>query len=247
MSNPSDKQATSAVTDEYVRLLSLAAHEFRTPASVVAGYLRMLQRDTESPLPERQRRMVDEAAKSCARLVALITELSDIGTLDSGRSVASPRERFDLFELLGDVARNVHEAEDRDVRLVTTGLDSGALIEGERTRLAEAFASIFKALLREQPAAVTMACDRRMHRDDTGASAVVVIAPESELPRALDVAPRPFDEGRGGVGLSLPIARRLIEHAGGQLVSPAPGEGNDRGLRSAAVIRFPLQTPPALR
>ena len=247
MSSPSDKPALAAVTDEYVRLLSLAAHEFRTPASVVAGYLRMLQRDTEAPLPERQRRMVDEAAKSCARLVALITELSDIGKLDSGRSVASPRERFDLFELLGDVARNVHEAEDRDVRLVTTGLDSGAPIEGERARLAEAFASIFKAVLREQPAAITMACDRRVHRDDTGVSAVVVVAPEAELPRALDVAPRPFDEGRGGVGLSLPIARRLIEQAGGQLWSPTPIDSHDRGLRSAAVIRFPLQTPPASR
>ena len=53
MSSPSDKPAPAAVTDEYVRLLSLAAHEFRTPASVVAGYLRMLQRDTEAPLPER--------------------------------------------------------------------------------------------------------------------------------------------------------------------------------------------------
>ena len=29
-------------------LLSLAVHEFRTPASVVGGYLRMLQRDRRS-------------------------------------------------------------------------------------------------------------------------------------------------------------------------------------------------------
>ena len=32
--------------DSYPQLLSLAVHEFRTPASVVGGYLRMLQRDT---------------------------------------------------------------------------------------------------------------------------------------------------------------------------------------------------------
>ena len=45
---------------------------------VVGGYLRMLQRDTAMPLSERQRKMIDEAEKSCARLVALIAELSEI-------------------------------------------------------------------------------------------------------------------------------------------------------------------------
>ena len=65
--------------DSYPQLLSLAVHEFRTPASVVGGYLRMLQRDTESTLSDRQRKMIDEAEKSCARLVAIVAELSDVG------------------------------------------------------------------------------------------------------------------------------------------------------------------------
>ena len=34
--------APSALIDAYAHLLSLVAHEFRTPASVVGGYLRML-------------------------------------------------------------------------------------------------------------------------------------------------------------------------------------------------------------
>ena len=68
----------------YPPLLSLAVHEFRTPASVVGGYLRMLQKDQDPPMSERQRHMIDEAEKSCARLVAIVAELSDIGKLDSG-------------------------------------------------------------------------------------------------------------------------------------------------------------------
>ena len=69
--------------ESYAQLLSLAVHEFRTPASVVGGYLRMLQRDTDAPLSERQRRMIDEAERSCQRLVALIGELSEIQKLDA--------------------------------------------------------------------------------------------------------------------------------------------------------------------
>ena len=73
-----------ASEESYPKLLSLAVHELRTPASVVGGYLRMLQRDTETPLSDRQRKMVDEAEKSCARLVALIAELSEVGKIDAG-------------------------------------------------------------------------------------------------------------------------------------------------------------------
>ena len=35
------------MAEDYPTLISLAVHELRTPASVVGGYLRMLQRDTE--------------------------------------------------------------------------------------------------------------------------------------------------------------------------------------------------------
>src|SRR5205085_9699381 len=73
-SNVSDLESTAALTEAYSQLLSLAVHEFRTPASVVGGYLRMLQADTESALSERQRKMIADAARSCGRLVELINE-----------------------------------------------------------------------------------------------------------------------------------------------------------------------------
>src|SRR3954465_3808057 len=116
------------------QLLSLAVHEFRTPASVVGGYLRMLQRDSDPPLSERQRRMIDEAEKSCARLVAIVAELSDIGKLDAG-TVKLAQQPVDLFSLAQKVADLVHEARDRDVQLKTSGPSDGAAITGDATRL----------------------------------------------------------------------------------------------------------------
>ena len=72
--------------EDYPQLFSLAVHEFRTPLSIVGGYLRMLQRDTDQPLSDRQKHMVAEAEKACARITAFVAELSDIGKLD-GRSI----------------------------------------------------------------------------------------------------------------------------------------------------------------
>src|SRR5215470_4798049 len=110
-----DRRMPDSAVEAYSELLSLAVHEFRTPIGVVGGYLRMLQRDTVSPLDERHRKLVTEAEKSCARIVALIAELSEIGKLDAGVLTVS-RDPVDLFALAADVAEHVHEARDRSVR-----------------------------------------------------------------------------------------------------------------------------------
>jgi signal transduction histidine kinase len=240
MSNvPDSGDANSAMMLRYAQLLSLAAHEFRTPASVVSGYLRMLQKDVEEPLTERQRKMVDEAAKSCARLVALVSELSELGRLDSN-SAPVKDETFDLFAELDDVAGNVHEGEDREVKLQLSGRSAGARITADRLRLNAAFQAYFRALLREQPTAVTMVGDRRLVQETDRTSAVVTIARQDDVQRAYAATAQPFDDHRGGVGLSLPIARRIIERAGGRVWAPRPADEADRGLRSAVVISIPL-------
>src|SRR5512140_27863 len=94
----------------------------------------MLQKDQEPPMSERQRRMIEEAEKSCARLVAIVAELSDIGKLDSG-AVKLAKQPLDLFSLTGKVAELVHEASDRDVILKLSGPSDGAQMTGDAPRL----------------------------------------------------------------------------------------------------------------
>jgi len=163
MSSNSPARPLAARADP--QLLSLAVHEFRTPASVVGGYLRMLQRDTDPPLSERQRKMVDEAEKSCARLVAIVSELSDIGKLDGGL-ITMARQPLDLFSLVGEVAELVHEARDREVHLELRGPNAGAPITGDMPRLKAAFDAIFRAILREKPGPTTVVAERRIELRD---------------------------------------------------------------------------------
>src|SRR5688572_15847551 len=116
---------TSPTPDSYPQLLSLAVHEFRTPCSVVAGYLRLVLREGGEPLTDQQRKMLQEAEKSCSRFIAIIGELSDISKLDSG-FIKLAREPIDVFGLVGEVAKHVHEASEREVRLDVRGTDTGA-------------------------------------------------------------------------------------------------------------------------
>jgi signal transduction histidine kinase len=235
------------IEDSYPRLISLAVHELRTPASVVSGYLRMLQRDTEEPLGARHRKLVDEAEKSCARLVTLLASLSEVAKLDEG-GIPMAARNTDLFPLVAEVAEGVHEAADREVRLEVRGQSSGAAIAGDQDRLRSAFGAIFHAILREKPGPCTVVVDRRIVTEPDRNSALIVVADAAAVQAAYEAPAGRFDEKRGGVGLSLPLARRVIEAHRGRLWSPAPGgvDGaaagtfDEREARATALIAIPL-------
>jgi signal transduction histidine kinase len=222
----------------YPPLLSLAVHEFRTPASVVGGYLRMLQKDQDPPMSERQRRMIEEAEKSCARLVAIVAELSDIGKLDSGM-VTLNRQSLDLFSLIEKVAELVHEASDRDVQFKLIGPSSGAQISGDAARLRTAIDAIFRAILREKIGPVTVVAERRSVTVGGQPAAVLIVADEGRVQEAYAQDAGPFDDQRGGLGLALPLARRVIEGHGGRIWAPAARDSADRFARGSVIISIP--------
>lgn len=198
----------------------------------------MLQRDTEAPLNDRHRKMVAEAEKSCARLVALIGELNEIAKLEDPHAPL-PEEAFDLFAVVREVAGEMREAEDRGVRLKTRGAASGAPLKGDLVRMHGAFGALLRGALREQPDNATLVADCRLTRSRSRTTAVIVIAKDDEIEGALAASPSLFDEKRGGLGLALPIARRVIERHGGRIWSP-PSEKVGYGSKSSVVISIPL-------
>ena len=224
----------------YPQLLSLAVHEFRTPASVVGGYLRMLQRDIGDPLTDRQLKMLDEAEKSCAKLVSLIAQLSEISKLDSGQLTLS-RQPLDVFVVAGEVAERMPETGDRGVRLVARGQAAGALVEGDAARLGSAIDAIARAILREKIGPCTVAMERRIDAQVGRRSAVIVIADENDVASVATGASQAFDDTRGGLGLALPLAHRVITGHGGSIWSPGDSTDGDRRARGSAVIALPIR------
>jgi signal transduction histidine kinase len=246
----------SPLHETYSRLLSLAVHELRNPAGVVAGYLGMIQRGGKETLTDGQRKMIDEAAKSCARLATVIGELSEISRLDDW-TAAFKDELVDLFQLVREVAAGVHEASERDVHLSVRGEESGARVTADPMRIRSAFGAFFRAILREQPGQATVVVDCR--KADDGA-VVIVVARDTDVQRTYE-APRarlddtcaeplpllPRDSKlrveRGGLGLIVPIACRIVARYGGTVWSPPPGRESESGLtaKSALIISFPAE------
>ena len=241
------------------RAMSLAVHELRTPVTVVAGYLRMLLREQAGPLSEKQKKMLEEADRSCSRLGALVAEMSEFGKLESGELALACQE-FDLAVLAVELASGLHDGVDRGVQLearppAPAGLQDVALNEiatkeiatkeirvaGDRTRIAAAVKALMQSAVRErvEPGVLSVRCSVAGPVDGNAPRwAVLAIGDDAVMPDLERVALEPpdaFDEWRGGLGLALPVARRVIEKHGGT-VWCASGPN----ARATAALRLPL-------
>jgi signal transduction histidine kinase len=219
---------------KWARLLSLSVHEFRTPITVVAGYIRMLLKDRAGPLGEQQRRLLEEAEKSCSRLSSLVAEMSDLASLEAGTSPFN-RTTVDLVSVLKDAIEALPALPDREVHVQLSAGPAGTL-EGDSARLKSAFVSLLTALRRELVQADTLLVRPRAS-DDRGAAVTWIACGDAEqidrLERADPSSLEAFDEWRGGCGLSLAIARRVFAAHDGRVWSAGPQ------AKACAVVMLP--------
>jgi len=215
------------------KLLSLSAHEFRSPLTVVAGYIRLLLQERAGPLGEQQRRLLEEAEKSCARLSQLLAELSELSQLESGTAPFN-RGSVRVESLLGDAIASLPDLPDRAVS-IDLAADSTLTVHGDASRLRTALESILLALRRELVPGDRLA----VRADPVGRDTLCITIGDARRPEPPDqfdpssmVA---FDEWRGGNGLSLPNARRVIEAHGGRLCRPG-GDVEGDGKTSAVIL-----------
>ena len=232
-SPPAKSTGSSAEKTGWPKLLSLAVHEFRSPLTVVSGYVRMLLKERAGPLSEQQRRLLEEAEKSCGRLAVLLAELSDLSNLEAG-TAAFNRSRLDVHAALGEVIEGLPPLPDRTVSIELSGTSGG--VHADATRLKAALTSILLALRRELVTSDRLGVRVERTSADGRPSVLITIAEAARLDQLTNLQPADlatFDEWRGGNGLGLVNARLVIEAHQGRIWSTAEEE------KSVALIAFP--------
>ena len=214
-------------------ILSLSAHELRNISGVVCGYLRMIIK--ADLLDHPYRHMLNESAKSCARLATLADEMSELSAMEAGKTKFT-RATVDLRTALADaIGALPSEPTSTTEVALTTGAEP-ATINADGTRLKKALTDIVFGIRREVVGSDRLFVRERIGTFDGKPASWIVIG-DAEVTDALDNADpetwTTFIELRGGCGLSLAIARRTIEAYGGRVWSPP------QGLRAGAVIVLP--------
>lgn len=221
---------------DWPKLLSLTVHEFRTPLTVVAGYLRMLSTGRVGPLTDAQKRVIEEAERSAARMSALLGEVSEVAHFHQRRQ-SFLRSPVSVSRVLAGIT--APEGSPEGSLIVGDGV-LDATVDGDATRLGSALSAIVAATAREIVDGNAVHVLPAVREAGTGREALVAIGTEALAHEILHspVSSLPaFDTTRGGSGLSLVVARQVLEDHGARLYG-APGERP----RAGAGITFPLSS-----
>jgi len=204
-------------------LLSLSVHEFRSPVTVVAGYIRMLLKERAGALTDPQRRLLEDAEKSCARLSVLLAEMSDLSNLEASKAPFN-RSGTDLRVLLAEAIAALAPMPDRQIDVELATGTGPAIVNGDAVRLRGAFTALVHAIRREVVTSPRLHVRERAGQYDGRPASWIAIGDPQQIDALEAAAPETlsaFDEWRGGCGLSLPVARRILAAHGGALWSPA--------------------------
>jgi signal transduction histidine kinase len=211
-------------------LVSVVAHELRSPLTSVKGFTATLLGKWERFNDEQKLHMLRTVNSDADRLTRLISELLDVSRIETGR-LELRKQVVDVPELVArDIAGRVAAGErpDRFVVEVEAGLPE---LWADPDKLAQVVGNIVENALRHGSGTVTL------HIAPQGGGIVVTVTDQGGG-IAVAAQPRIFtkfwhDSRRGGTGLGLFIAKGIVDAHGGTIEA---GNGADGG----AEVHFTL-------
>jgi signal transduction histidine kinase len=244
------EKRTAEVADAY-RLLEEAdearrsffadvSHELRTPLTVIRGEAEIALRGGERRAAD-YRESLGRIVEQASQMGRLVEDLLFIARAEAGEPRIEMRS-VAVHGLLAEAAKSFETlAADRRIQLRLESADSGAVVAGDRGRLAQVLGVLIDNAIRYSRE------DGEVRLSTSVGDGNVVIAVEDD---GIGIAPadadRVFDrffraenarEHSAGVGLGLPVARAIIEaHNGHIRLSPSSSGG------VTALITLPVET-----
>jgi len=100
------KQSAQLASDTRQQFISQVSHELRTPLTAIKGYSDLLIRNAVGPLNEAQRKFLGVIINNVDRMAGLLTHLTDLSNLESGRLRIQP------------VLSSIHDLIEQSLRLI---------------------------------------------------------------------------------------------------------------------------------
>ena len=233
--------------DEFLATLS---HELRNPLAPILSALQFIRLRSGSD-PQLQR-MQDVIERQVRHLGRLVDDLLDVSRISTGRIVLK-RERVELRAVLGSAVEAAQPLLDAGGHHLSMHLPEQPVhLEGDAVRLTQVFLNLLNNAAKYTPHGGRVEVSARRDGDhvqvrvrDNGIGIRAEMLPEIFL--MFVQGHRSGEGGQGGLGIGLPLARKLVELHGGSIEarSPGPGEGSEFIVRLPALSEPPAQEPRA--
>ncbi len=214
------------VRDEF---LSTAAHELKTPISVIKGYVELVRRRITTGRPLHEPQVLEVLERQCNRLTRLIQDFLDVARAEYGR-LELRCEQCDLAELVRAVVERMQATTARhrlDLQIAAT-----ATIEVDRDRIEQVLENLLSNAIKYSPGGGTIWVTAAVQEGE----AIVSVRDEG-IGIPADRQDRLFERfyrahagtpaDYGGMGIGLHLSREIIaRHSGRIWFSSAEGEGS---------------------
>ena len=209
--------------------LAMLGHELRNPLGALSLGLDLSRKVANNPA--RSEELREMMTRQTTRISTLLDQLLDISRVISGKLELS-MQRVDLADVVRaavETVRSLIEAQKQELELPPPS-EKSPFVRGDAVRLIQVVENLLTNAIKYTEEGGRIGVKLEAEKDkariivsDTG----VGISPEF-LPRMFDVftqAPRSLDRAKGGLGLGLPLVRRLVEMHGGQVEASSDGLG----------------------
>ena len=214
--------------EETEKALNLLIHDLRAPLSVAQGYLRLLQQSRLVAEEDRQR-AITQAMEALGRITRLCEDATAF--IAEETSTAGPVQTV----LISTLAERVSEACTARSSPLTFLLEperlSGNVRGTQLDRVVESLAVILCAVRKSNRTDAVCVVVQEEQKE-----ARFLLGCDDERSALLSRAPETFDPWRGGHGIALPLACRIVTEAGGRIWTSANGRG-------AVGIAIPEEAP----
>jgi PAS domain S-box-containing protein len=211
--------------DEFIAML---AHELRNPLAVIGNSLQLLRLDDSlSPSVEKLREIMEQQSNHLTRLVE---DLLDASRITRG-SIELRRETIDLASVVANAVQTARPLiDDAGHHLAVTLPSTPVLLNADPVRITQVLSNLLTNSAKYTPSGGQIWLTGR--RKDGGAQLSIrdtgVGIPADMLPHVFDMFTQvesSLSRARGGLGLGLALARKLVELHGGRIEAHSDGKG----------------------